>query len=168
MTYTTKRCPHCDHIITFMDSTKHRYGSPFRICNKCGKMYIDKSFQEMAFLSEKKYTPPRIDPWTIMGYLGGIFLLIVGGISYSRYGIYDLTLLFLFSGLLFLAINIYSTISDIRNYKHRCHLYEEELSNSLRRVTNPDYLKALINIGYKVPKEYRQLIPHIQSENSHK
>lgn len=151
MKYTTKWCPHCGKTITFMDPTKHQYGSPFRTCPKCRKGFVDKSFIELACTFEHAEDIPRVTGLSIASIiLGAIFLAVafIRGINDS-YGS-----VFLIGGLLFLPLSIYSAYKDAKTYQHRVELFKTEMKESEARMSDPEYIRALLEIGYEVPTVY--------------
>lgn len=151
MKYTTKWCPHCGKTITFMDSTKHQYGSPFRTCPKCNKVYTDTSFIELACTTEHVDDIPKVTGVSIFGIIFSSFFLIMAfvlGLS-DAYGT-----LFLVAGLVFLFLSIYLVYEDVKTYHHRVETFTTEMKESEARMSDPEYIRALLKIGYFVPPAY--------------
>lgn len=151
MKYTTKWCPHCGKTITFMDSTKHRYGSPFRTCPKCSGIYVDKSYIELACTFEHAEDISRVTGLSIVGVITGLFFLILAfvlGLRSAYGGI------FLIAGLVFMFLSIYLVHEDIKTYHQRVEKFKTEMKESEARMSDPEYIRALLEIGYEVPTVY--------------
>ena len=151
--YYTKRCPHCGYAYTVHHLGKVvAYGSPIRRCAKCNKTYIDKDYIEIEIEGIRDVDKMRVSPQTIVLFLGcllisgmGIFL-ISGGADYAYIG-WFCTIIFLASGL-FLFFN------ELLDYKNRQKRLENEKKASKERLSNPEYARALLKIGYSIPEEY--------------
>ena len=150
MKYTTKWCPHCGKTITFMDSTKHQYGSPFRTCPKCRKGFVDKSFIELACTFEHAEDISRITGISIVGIITSVLLLVLAFVG----GINGIGSVFLIGGSIFLLLGIYSAYKDAKTYQHRVELFKTEMKESEARMSDPEYIRALLEIGYEVPTVY--------------
>lgn len=160
-TYYTKSCPYCGYKYQIMDMHKHYYGSPFQICAKCRKGFVDKDFIEMGLLSPCEYEPQRIELISILataiGGLGGFLSLILSP---------EDSVLFLLVAIIGLCLIAH----DIVGYEKRCAQQKEELQQSNARLSNPQYVLALVEIGYDVPKsrkdEALKAIAEPQARNS--
>lgn len=157
MTYYTKSCPHCKHKYQIHDSQKHRYGSPFRICERCKKGFIDTDFIEIGLLPPWKIRNPRIYPGSIIILLTGIlppFFLWVPGQAEDY-------IVFLFV-VIFGIINV---VSDLYSYKRRSEYILEELEKSKARLSNPEYVLALYEIGVEIPDDLYDSAKSLTSHN---
>lgn len=155
MTYTTKSCPHCGTVYQRLDSTRHYYGSPLRTCDKCRKTFVDKDYVEMACQEQIEYVPKRVNAIDYISIIVGIIILLISPLN-TIDGDSSLMYLFVGMGLLLLIGGVYMTVSDIRNYDKRCQEQEDELRKSEQRLSDPDYVMALLKIGYYVPLKIKE------------
>lgn len=145
MTYYTKSCPHCRYAYQIHDHRKHRYGSPFRTCKNCKKSFIDTDFIEIGLLPPWKIRNPRVYPGSILilsvGILMALFLWIPGPITNNIVTI------------AIASIGLLMTISDLRDYQDRSEYILHELKHSKSRLSNPEYVLALYEIGVGIPED---------------
>lgn len=73
--YVTSSCPHCGGTIRFMHPKNERLiGCMIRNCPKCGKLYFDDQFDEVALRNEKYYK--KNAPQRSMSILGGVLACV--------------------------------------------------------------------------------------------
>lgn len=142
-TYTTKSCPYCNQKYEFMAPKGLYYGSPFRTCTKCRKVFIDKDYIEVG-LNPKTYKPRLINFLSIFFLIGGFLFTWAANYLGGWYGSIS------YFGILF---GLFFIIYDIASYKGRLSEYEEELKLSNIRLSDPEYVLTLKEIGCNVPKE---------------
>lgn len=159
MTYNTKSCPYCGKVYTFLDSTKYNYGSPFRTCGNCSKVFIDKSYHELACEPARRLKVKRVDSLSITSIIVGLLFALIGVVS-AEYAP-----LFYLGGAFFIASGVYLLWKNIKDYPARCDSISRELELSKQRLSNPEYAKALLKLGHHVPREY--LLPHAKDETPH-
>lgn len=158
MTYYTKSCPHCHHKYQIYDSRKHQYGSPFRVCKKCKKGFIDTDFIEIGLLPPWKIKNPRVYPGSILIFSVGIlclFLFWVPGPITNNITIIIIALL-----------SSFMVVSDLRDYQERSDYILNELKQSKSRLSNPEYVLALYEIGIGIPEEiYNEALRQVSHVN---
>ena len=150
-TIQTKRCPSCGHVYERNTYAGHpskdnriKYGSPIRICPKCGKPIIDDEYREIAIDGLRKVDYSKISPATL--FYGGFTIFI---------GILFLTVdTNVIIGILVTGVGIYLIVSEYLGYGKRQERFEQLRRESEQRLQNPQYAAALKNLGYHVPSRY--------------
>ena len=140
-------CPNCNSLVRVRRSTDDiQYGSIIRVCDHCGKPYIDKHYVE-AFLS------PNIKPKV---YRGGTFSgLFVSGLLTFAY-ISNLIIgntdnISHIAGILstlFFILVVVVMVKDKKNYRYKLIKYQNEYNASKERLSNSSYRQFLLTNGY--------------------
>ena len=159
MTYKTKSCPHCGQIYAWMETTHHRYGSPFRTCQQCKKTFIDNSYKELACLDYRRIKEKKVDPFSIFSSLMGLLFLVFALLQATDPDNGGMHILFLLVGVFMLFGGGFSISKDLSSYQSRCKQLEQEIARSKRRLSNPAYARSLADLGVDVPKEYLRTHP---------
>lgn len=151
MQRTNGTCPYCGAGIFNYDEREWNYGSPIRICNKCGEKYIDERFHEIAIegiapdaLSVRK---------SVVAMLTGLFCVLASIVFTYMTGYYSLKSVFI--GIIGLIMVICMLIDIIliksgAKEKRFARLREE----SVQRLRDRNYANELAEAGYNVPGEY--------------
>ena len=150
----TKTCPFCGKIYEQRSFNVRRgqeitnedrwiFGTPMKICPGCKKLFIDKDVQELAITNPRKQDKALINPSTRTLTLMGI---ILGALLY-------------FAGLPIFAIiaagvGVLCAAVDIGLYPSRMKKLERERQASEKRLSDPDYARALKKAGYNIPEKY--------------
>lgn len=148
MIHTRKYCPHCGLLYDTDSAGSRRYGSPVRICAKCGQYFIDKDYREPAFFDP---TPP-ITFWHVLlscVWPFGVATVIMLVVAFHIDHISGL-LLPLFPFLPFL----YFVISRYRKRDLAYQIAQREYRESKERLENKEYIKLLMDNGCYVPRYY--------------
>lgn len=167
MEYTTKRCPHCKYAYSIMEPKGGVfYGSPIRICERCGNTFIDNEYREIAVNGIRKADTKRIYPNSIARFIFFSFFFLVGLYLLYLDGLSDVpdtpTLWYLIITSILLIVDIYFLIIEYREYDERqCYLAQER-KESEERLSNIAYAHFLKEIGYDVPEKY--LVPKDDNE----
>lgn len=147
-TYYDKKCPHCGLKYAYWQPKNTAlYGSPFRVCSRCGKVFIDKMYKEIAVDGYNEYFLMKVQPFSIFAIVIGIILILVDVLGIKVY-------LAAVIGGIFLIAGIYFVISDIRDHEKRIAEYKKLKKESEDRLSDPEYAKALKELGYNVPSKY--------------
>lgn len=142
------KCPYCKTKIkgtpgAGAESQGHdkAYGSPFRVCPKCGKSMLDKRYREIAV--DGLYWDDKL-PVSLSNLIGlalaVVFLLVVQNATEG-----EKWLMYTLAGLVILS-GIYQLFN---RGKHKAAL-EKEKAASIGRLKDPEYVQRLINAGYKL------------------
>jgi hypothetical protein len=124
------------------------YGSPFRSCSRCGKIFVDKDYKEIALEGIRKIDKKRVSPGAIFFAIGGCLVIIAGAVIREPY--------MLGGGLIWVAIWGSIIVSEVLGHKKNLEYLEQETKRSNERLSNPTYAQALKNVGYHVPLQYLQ------------
>lgn len=161
-TYKIIQCPFCGNKIERRSMNTYRLGSPFRICPRCKKEYIDEDYHELAIEDFRDQTPIKM-------YLliAGLFTLIIPLCSFVAgreewllfTGIFYFVFLIIFLPL-FLKKVIY--VVSGRQKKTVDQLKRE----SIQRFRDPMYCMKMIAAGYKLPEELTKIIQHTGQNNA--
>lgn len=138
-------CPHCKGIVESGKNRQRQYGSPIRTCPRCGRTYLDDNFAEAGLLSEKE-VKERAFSWfsIIVVLMGGFFLF---------FGIKELTVSLIALGIILVALGLFSIISNLKYEPSEDEKFQNELRESKQRLSNPQYVIALYELGYSIPSE---------------
>ena len=170
MTHVYKKCPHCGHVYesysTYGNSRKIKHGIPFKTCLKCYKQFVDMDTIEPALepLDDSRVSFLRfaVGYLYLLGFLAItpiLFLFAEDSQPYHR------TIFLILAGLLvlyiFLVIYSYftqdSALKEIRN----------EYQQSLDRLNDREYARALDKAGFNVPNKFLHDSPfHSQERGS--
>ncbi|MCM1055780.1 MAG: zf-TFIIB domain-containing protein [Bacteroides sp.] len=161
---TSGTCPHCRKKISDYAANKYRYGSPIRVCPKCGGAYLDTTFHEVVTdgfppdeLSMKKGVKSALIGAAIFVVCAAIFVLEL--FFSDRIHIYPPILAVM--GI----VTIVVSIVDIIKVKSGAKAKELEIFRlqSVERLRSPAYARQLAELGYNVPKEFLDTADEPQS-----
>ena len=163
----TVTCPLCGGTAERTnETTKHLFGSPFRTCVSCGKVYFDNKYEEPAIAIYKG--SGRFETPTILRIIVGLFLTgvlihnyfvepILGDIPI--WGLLFLVLLgpaMAIHTIFFLINTTQSKIIDkIENHPEKL---TEEAQQSLERLSDQQYIDLLRSYDYDVPSFFDERI----------
>ena len=151
-TYTYKRCPHClktyESYSTHTKSFQEHSGVPFITCPKCGKLFVDKDIQEPAL------KPFSASEMTIKNCIFACFYPFgVAGILFT-FAAFKVSKpevwLFIVAGILDLFY-ILSIIYFLLIRRRANEQLKKEYEESIKRLQNPEYARALKEAGFHVP-----------------
>lgn len=151
----TKTCPFCGKVyeqrsfnvrsrkseLTAED--RWLFGTPMKLCPNCKKLFIDKDVQELAITGPRARDKALINPTsrtlTLMGLILGAILWF-GGLK---------TL-----ALIAVGVGVLCAAMDLALYPSRMKRLERERQASEKRLSDPDYARALKKAGYDIPERY--------------
>ena len=150
----TKTCPFCGKIYEqrnfnvarrreITEEDRWIYGTPMKICPGCKKLFIDKDVQELAITNLRKQDKVLINPasrtLSLMGLILGL-LLYLGGLTGFA--------------IAAAAVGVLCAVMDLALYPTRMKKLERERQASEKRLSDPDYARALKKAGYDIPEKY--------------
>ena len=154
MKYKTKSCPYCNHTYTILDSAYFQYGSPIRTCKRCGKIFIDKDYHEIAVegitWATRQHLKNKVSNSSIAGLIISLFIFLGGILNNAS----EYASILLWGGGLLGALSIWCIIDDIKKYHSFVEDIEKEKAASRARLSVPAYASALKELGYDVPMKY--------------
>ena len=150
MTYYTKSCPYCGYRYEIYEPKHISYGSPIQTCHHCGKSFIDKDFREIGVEGIRKIDKIPITPSSLII----IIIFVIFGIIATSLGIDENDSDEIKNGLFLFAIGVIILIVEIIKYYKRKKFFAEEEIASQKRLSDPEYAIALMQLGYNVPNEY--------------
>ena len=124
-------CPLCGRKIAWNHKRSFAYGSPFRVCEGCGKTYYDERYREIC----------TDGIYSLSGWCSWYFGLTAAGILFA---------VGFLSFFLLLSMDIYG-IAGYPAKKKRVKKLELE---SVARMRDPEYRKGLEEKGKKVLDKY--------------
>lgn len=139
MTYTTRWCPHCGHVISRTTNEHDKIGCPFTRCPKCGKNIITSACAEWV----NKDPASRFLfylPFTLMNLSFCFNLMVFFALMCNQPLIVTILLT-----TLSVAVSIF-LLSLI--YKDRKKGYRKEILESLERTKNQEYRQELLDAGF--------------------
>ena len=154
MKYTYKKCPYCKkQYESYCDATKQfcaHSGSPFVTCKYCGNIFVDKDIKEPAL---EPYQEPNIFNYLMTGFfpfgIMGIFMTIGAFYAYTPVNVWILIAGII--GDLFYLLPV--TVGLIKRKEIQEEL-RKDYAESQKRLSDPQYIQALINAGVKIPDAY--------------
>ena len=150
----TKTCPFCGKIYeqrNFNVARRHEiteedrwvFGTPMKICPGCKKLFIDKDVQELAITEPRRQDKVLITPAScrlaLMGLILGL-LLYLGGLTGFA--------------IAAAAVGVLCAAVDLALYPTRMQKLKREREASEKRLSDPDYARALKRAGYDIPDRY--------------
>ena len=150
-------CDNCGAKLDPILSDGSRYGSPIRECPSCKRLYIDRSYREIAVDGFKE---ADLEQKSGLGYIvlslllallstGMFFLNCFGGFGnrvYFAIPVMAVTMWYWFAESL-------GTLIDVRTGKKQKEL-EKLRQESEERMQNRSYADMLVQLGYRVPQQY--------------
>lgn len=145
MTYVTKRCPHCSQSYSVLKpKSDYEYGSPLRSCSRCNKMFIDKSYREIAITGVDDIDNRRFAPGTVIAIIFSFFVTFMGFLESNIYA--------QIGGPILICLFGWMLISEISDYPKRQAYMQKQTEESYKRMSDPSYVEALGLCGYDVSK----------------
>ena len=146
--FAEKRCPHCGRPYKADSSQRDWDGlrGPFRICDGCGKEFVDKDFREPAFYDAPQRERPWKDFLTPLWPFGiaGIFGIVIAvGAANPYYLLLSVVPFGFYFYIVFKKLQ-----SKNKEYKKELEAYRL----SRQRVSDRGYIIRLLDGGYRVPK----------------
>lgn len=145
-------CPHCKTNMG-LATEQYLYGSPFRVCKKCKKTYVDARYHEIAVEGirqediepseeqlKKKRRSGRATVWAGVGVFALFFLILAAG-----WIVYPLPVI-----AVICMINGSGKVRECSKKgleKIRRNL-EIEAAQSNQRMQDPQYVEQLRSVGY--------------------
>jgi len=154
--YQFYNCQKCNYpLIVNRSKDEVIYGSPVQQCPRCGEVYLDKNYCEIAIIGLQEIDKGKFS----LNYILFLFLscfAIVGGIIGISMGYDDNSMYYLFIilGSIMSIFNIWMIVSEVKDHKNRIELLEKEAVESEKRLKNYEYAAFLESIGYDVPEKY--------------
>lgn len=153
--YVQGTCPQCGGKIPSYAANKRLYGSPIRICKKCGSRYIDSRYHEIALEGIQAYDLSA-KPSLTFALTGLIVSGISAGIFYFEwnYQNYYHTLFprVIPAGVIMILWGIVDAIRAKLGLKAK--KMEKLRKESIERLSDKNYAHDLVAWGFYVPEEY--------------
>lgn len=149
----TKACPFCNKIYEqrsfnargkeITEEERRVYGTPLKICPNCKRLFIDKDVQELAISGSCKRDRQLINPGTrtltLMGLILGALLYLGDAKPFACVAA---------------GVGVLCAVVDVALYPSRMKRLERERQASEKRLSDPDYARALKKAGYTIPDKY--------------
>ena len=153
MQHLTKKCPYCGRIYEQRSygSVGRRpapedawvYGSPMKLCGNCKRIFIDMDVKELAITELRKSDTAKITASTRtllpMGALVALLLYVLGQPTFA---------------IVAAAVAVVYLAMDLGMYPMRMGKLRKERAASEKRLSDPDYARALKKAGIDVPERY--------------
>ena len=153
MQHLTKKCPYCGRIYEQRSygSVGRRpapedawvYGSPMKLCGNCKRIFIDMDVKELAITELRKSDTAKITASTRtllpMGALVALLLYVLGQPTFA---------------IVAAAVAVVYLAMDLGMYPMRMGKLKKERAASEKRLSDPDYARALKKAGIDVPERY--------------
>ncbi len=149
------KCPYCGRAEGTYSRNEYRYGSPIRVCKKCGKKFINEFYHEIAVEG------PAPEAFSIKAKLKAIVIFAVLFAVMFLWHFYEVTftsryhympacaMIGLLVGVLFEILDIIFTKTGLKAKRT-----EKKRLESVQRLEDPEYARELAELGYNVPREY--------------
>ncbi|MCR5541618.1 MAG: hypothetical protein K6F71_12495 [Ruminococcus sp.] len=155
MTYSENKCPHCGKMNRDFFCNTWMYGSPIRVCKKCGGKYMDRRYREPAV---QGFDPRTTDPdlYKNVGLIcAALFILVLVWYRFTTrnlgyYSNYQVAMLIMFPIAAVGCLIQYFRIKSGKMQKEN----EKYLAESEERLKDKQYVADLIANGYKVLEKY--------------
>ena len=149
----TKKCPYCGRVYEqrACGSIGRKpqpedvwvYGSPMKLCESCKRIFIDKDVKELAITELRKSDKAKITANTRMllpmGALVALLLYLLGQPTFA---------------IVAAAVAVVYLAMDLGMYPMRMGKLKKEREASEKRLSDPDYARALKRAGIDVPERY--------------
>ena len=166
-------CPNCGKIADRTTTTDSELlkGSPFRVCPSCGQTYFDSEYKEMGLvLFEEKGGKIGVSSilWTIISNAMVVVFLYFG---FCEHNIRNYILPLVVFGILALLFD-YGIIRTIKNHASPEKFHQSQIDyiegrskersasvvESMNRLSNKNYLDALLQHGINIPDYFYERI----------
>ena len=149
----TKKCPYCGKVYEQracggfgrkpLPEDVWVYGSPMKLCANCKRIFIDKDVKELAITELRKSDTAKITANTRtllpMGALVALLLYVLGQPTFA---------------IVAAAVAVVYLAMDLGMYPMRMGKLRKEREASEKRLSDPDYARALKKAGIDVPEKY--------------
>ena len=154
MQHLTKKCPYCGRIYeqrSYGSVGRKKpapedawvYGSPMKLCGNCKRIFIDMDVKELAITELRKSDTAKITASTRtllpMGALVALLLYVLGQPTFA---------------IVAAAVAVVYLAMDLGMYPMRMGKLRKERAASEKRLSDPDYARALKKAGIDVPERY--------------
>lgn len=154
MQHLTKKCPYCGRIYeqrSYGSVGRKKpapedawvYGSPMKLCGNCKRIFIDMDVKELAITELRKSDTAKITANTKMllpmGALVAVLLYVLGQPTFA---------------IVAVAVAVVYLAMDLGMYPMRMKKLRREREASEKRLSDPDYARALKKAGIDVPERY--------------
>ena len=154
MQHLTKKCPYCGRIYeqrSYSSVGRKKpapedawvYGSPMKLCGNCKRIFIDMDVKELAITELRKSDTAKITASTRtllpMGALVALLLYVLGQPTFA---------------IVAVAVAVVYLAMDLGMYPMRMKKLRREREASEKRLSDPDYARALKKAGIDVPERY--------------
>lgn len=153
MKYVTWRCPHCGKKFDTTIGGERRWGCPIITCKKCGGRFLSPNIIEPALMVDNATKPSKVSFGDILCVILGGFMFYRGFVNYALGSMGLSIFLFVAGGLLFL-LGVAAAIERIVKYSKLLQTWQDELKASRERLSDIEYIRTLIQLGYKIPSKY--------------
>jgi len=177
--YRTVICPNCGKLIEKTRTVDSQFlqGSPFRTCPYCNQTYFDKEYKEMGIeLFTDKGGTIKLSTIGVFLVSNGalivfVYLAIIDAIAQGFHPFFLIPIVMFGTLSLIVDIGIIDTIYcrvHIKEHNQRKIDYIEgrgrertsEVIESMNRLSNKDYLDALVRHGVYVPEYFFNRLNH--------
>lgn len=153
MTNYYSKCPHCGEVIKSERGYKQKEGSPFLVCNNCGKVSVDKEVLEPAL---QPYVKPGLPSRLIVTtFWALLFSLIPTAAIAAIFDLYDSSSFFTVAIISAAVLVILMVIHSIKTHDEYCKQTQRSYQASVKRMSNPRYAQMLIDAEFDVPERFR-------------
>ena len=149
----TKKCPYCGKVYEQrpvggfgrkpLPEDVWVYGSPMKLCANCKRIFIDKDVKELAITELRKSDTAKITANTKtllpMGALVAVLLYLLGQPTFASVAA---------------AVAVVYRAMDLGMYPMRMGKLKKEREASEKRLSDPEYARALKKAGIDVPERY--------------
>ena len=149
----TKKCPYCGKVYEQracggfgrkpLPEDVWVYGSPMKLCANCKRIFIDKDVKELAITELRKSDTAKITANTRMllpmGALVALLLYLLGQPTFA---------------IVAAAVAVVYLAMDLGMYPMRMGKLKKERAASEKRLSDPEYARALQRAGIDVPERY--------------
>ncbi len=155
MMETKGECPYCGKKLENYMEEEWKYGSPIKVCKKCGEKYLDKRYHEIEI---EGIAPDALSVRRgVIGIIAGlIFIAISSAINFATITLdkgYSLEILAV--GVMGLILLVFMIIDIIRiKTGLKARRFAALRVESAQRLKNKSYAYTLLSLGYKVPQKY--------------
>ncbi len=148
-------CPKCGKIDGEYNANEYRYGSPIRICKKCGNKFVNSFYHEIAvdgaapgaFDVMQKVKAMLI---TLVLFLVCLIIHTAEILYRDRYHImFPIMAVICLIFFLFCIGDIISIKSGLKKKRT-----DKKYAESVERLRDPAYARELADLGYNVPREF--------------
>ena len=149
----TKKCPYCGRVYEQracggfgrkpLPEDVWVYGSPMKLCANCKRIFIDKDVKELAITELHKSDTAKITaPTRTLLPMGAILAVLMYAMGQTTFA------------LIAAGVAVVYLAMDLGLYPMRMGKLRKEREASEKRLSDPDYARALKKAGIDVPERY--------------